>query len=45
MMWKGIQIDIDERRGVGYFPKILREIPKARPLGAQGGGAAPRTLG
>jgi len=45
MLWKGIQIDIDERRGVGYFPKILREIPKARPVGQGGAGAAPRTLG
>ena len=42
MKWKGIDIDVDERRGVGYFPKILREIPKARPVGA---GTGPRTLG
>ena len=44
MLWKGIQVDIDERRGVGYFPKILREIPKARPI-AGAASAAPRTLG
>ena len=41
--WKGITIDIDERRGVGYFPKILREIPKSRPVGD--GSGVPRTLG
>jgi len=41
--WKGITIDVDERRGVGYFPKILREIPKSRP--GQDGTGVPRTLG
>ena len=26
--WKGLVVDVDGTRGVGYYPKILRDLPK-----------------
>ena len=29
--WKGLVVDVDGTRGIGYYPKILRDLPKAPP--------------
>ena len=29
--WKGMVVDVDGTRGIGYYPKILRDLPKAPP--------------
>ena len=29
--WKGLVVDVDGTRGIGDYPKILRDLPKAPP--------------